>query len=101
MKKNKQKQRSFKGMETAFAQQVYAIVTKIPKGKIMTYKEVASHAGRPNASRAIGMIMSKNRDTRVPCHRVIRTDGGMGGYAFGGVAKKRSLLQKEGALRRE
>ncbi len=66
----------------------------------MTYAEVATKAGRPGASRAVGSVLAKNIDTkRVPCHRVIRSDGGMGGYAFGGVAKKRALLQKEGALR--
>jgi len=80
---------------TAFAQKVYAIVAKIPRGKTMTYGEVAKRAGRPNAARAVGTIMSKNRDPRVPCHRVIRNDGGMGGYAFGGPSKKRALLKKE------
>lgn len=85
-------------MTTVFAQKVYAVVAKIPKGKTMTYAEVAKRAGRPAASRAVGTIMSSNRDRRVPCHRVIRSDGGMGGYAFGGVAKKRSILKKEGAL---
>ncbi len=93
------KQLSFKGMDTPFAQKVYAIVAQIPKGSVMTYKAVAKRAGRPKAARAIGTIMSKNRDTRVPCHRVIRSDGAMGGYAFGGVTKKRALLIKEGALR--
>jgi O-6-methylguanine DNA methyltransferase len=86
-------------MQTAFAQKVYAIVATIPKGKVLTYAEVAAKAGRPGASRAVGSILAKNIDTkRVPCHRVIRSDGGMGGYAFGGITKKHSLLIKEGAL---
>ncbi len=85
-------------MTTDFAQKVYRIVTKIPKGKTLTYKEVAIRVGRPYAARAIGTIMSKNRDTRVPCHRVVRSDGKMGGYAFGGIAKKRAILKREGAI---
>lgn len=94
-----QKTRSFKGIQTAFAQKVYAVVATIPKGKVMTYAQVAAHAGRPGASRAVGSILAKNIDTkRVPCHRVIRSDGGMGGYAFGGVTTKRMILIKEGAF---
>jgi methylated-DNA-[protein]-cysteine S-methyltransferase len=96
MKRTNPKTLSFNGLRTAFAQQVYAIVARIPKGKVMTYAEVAERAGRPNASRAVGTIMSKNRDLRVPCHRVIRSDGGMGGYAFGGANKKRDMLRREG-----
>ncbi len=92
------KANSFNGTQTPFAQKVYAIVAKIPKGMMMTYAGVAKKAGKPGAARAIGTIMSKNRDKRVPCHRVIRSDGGMGGYAFGGVAKKRAILKREGAL---
>ena len=97
MKKN-QKQHSFRGTETLFAQKVYAIVARIPKGKTLTYGEVAKKAGRPKAFRAVGSIMGANRDRTVPCHRVIRADGGMGGYAFGGSARKRSILKKEGAI---
>ena len=97
--RSNQKTPSFKGAQTDFAQRVYAIVARIPKGSVMTYAEVARRAGRPGASRAVGSILGKNIDTkRVPCHRVIRTDGEMGGYAFGGVTKKRALLIKEGAL---
>lgn len=85
-------------MKTAtFTERVREVVSKIPKGKVMTYKEVAAAAGSPNASRAVGSIMSKNRDTKkVPCHRVIRSDGKLGGYALGGIEKKRALLEKEG-----
>ncbi len=100
MKQKKKSQQTvfFNGVQTTFAQKVYAIVVKIPKGKTRTYAEVAKRAGRPKASRAVGIILSKNRDTRVPCHRVIRTDGGMGGYAFGGLAKKLEILKREGAI---
>lgn len=98
MERKKQKTKLFSGSNTAFAQKVYAVVAKIPRGKTMTYGEVAKRAGRLRAARAVGTIMGKNRDKRVPCHRVIRADGGMGGYAFGGSAKKRAMLKKEGAL---
>lgn len=97
-KKKAQKIHSFNGAQSAFAQKVYAIVVKIPKGKTLSYGDVAKRAGRPGAARAVGTIMSKNRDSRVPCHRVIRGDGRIGGYAFGGSMKKRALLKKEGAV---
>jgi O-6-methylguanine DNA methyltransferase len=79
-----------------FTQQVYAAVAKIPKGKCMTYKEVATKIGRPNASRAVGTVLSKNYDPKIPCHRVIRSDGNMGGYNRGGIKKKLTILRKEG-----
>ncbi|MEN9405518.1 MAG: Methylated-DNA--protein-cysteine methyltransferase [Candidatus Parcubacteria bacterium] len=92
----KKNQPSFsKGAQTPFAQEVYLIVSKIPKGKTMTYAEVARKAGKPDASRAVGSILGKNRNKEVPCHRVIRSDGGMGGYAFGGVKKKAEILKRE------
>lgn len=83
-----------------FREKVYKVVSKIPKGKTMTYKQVAVKAGSPNAVRAVGSALAKNTDPKnVPCHRVIRSDGGMGGYAFGGVEKKREILKKEGAIK--
>ncbi|MFA5853847.1 MAG: MGMT family protein [Patescibacteria group bacterium] len=91
---------TYSGSETPFAQKVYAIVAQIPRGETRTYGEVAKAAGRPGAARAVGTIMSKNRDTkRVPCHRVVRSDGNVGGYAFGGSKKKLALLKREGALK--
>lgn len=66
--------------QVSFKEMVLRVVRDIPKGKTLTYKEVALRAGSPNASRAVGMIMSRNTDTSVPCHRVIRSDGKMGGY---------------------
>ncbi len=89
-----------RGLEAAtpFARRVYEVVSKIPRGETRTYGEVAKAAGRPGAARAVGTIMSKNRDTkRVPCHRVIRADGTVGEYAFGGSKRKITLLKKEGA----
>ncbi len=81
---------------TSFKEKVFNIVRKIPKGKVMTYKEVASKIGHPNASRAVGTALSTNFDPGIPCHRVIRTDGGMGGYNRG-VKRKIALLKEEGA----
>ncbi len=88
MKKNKQ----------VFSEKVYAVVRKIPRGKVMTYAEVARAAGRPRAGRGVGYWMSKNYDLKIPCHRVIRSDGKIGNYNRGGPKKKRALLKSEGAL---
>ena len=82
-----------------FEQKVKAIVAKIPKGKTMTYKAVAIKAGSPNAARAVGSIMKANYDPKVPCHRVIRSDGGIGDYNRGGREEKIRKLRAEGALR--
>jgi O-6-methylguanine DNA methyltransferase len=85
-------------MQKSFTQKVYAIVAGIPRGKTMTYQEVARRAGSPRAYRAVGNIMNKNPDTKkVPCHRVVRSDGTPGGYARG-TKKKIALLRREGAL---
>lgn len=79
-----------------FKQKVYEVVSKIPKGKVLSYKEVARLAGSPRAFRAVGNIMNKNPDPkRVPCHRVVRSDGRAGGYARGAKAKT-AILKKEG-----
>ena len=77
-----------------FKEKVYSVVKKIPKGKTISYKEVAKRAGFPRAWRAVGNILNKNRNSEVPCHRVIRSDGKIGGF-FGGTEKKAALLQKE------
>lgn len=80
-----------------FAKAVYAIVARIPSGATLTYKDVARRAGRPNAYRAVGSILNKNRDKTIPCHRVIRSDGGVGGYnGLRGV--KTDILRREGAI---
>jgi len=83
---------------TSFTERVYAVVARIPRGSTLTYKEVAIRAGRPKACRAVCNILNKNPDTKkVPCHRVVRSDGTPGGYAFG-AHKKLLLLKREGAL---
>ncbi len=81
-----------------FADTVRNIVSKIPKGKTMTYKEVARLAGSPNAARAVGSIMKANYNTSIPCHRVIRSDGKIGAYNRGGTKEKIRKLKREGAI---
>lgn len=66
-------------------------MAKIPKGKVLTYKEVAQKAGNPRASRAVGNILNKNYNPAVPCHRVVRSDGKTGGYNRGRTEKIRKL----------
>lgn len=80
---------------TSFAAHVYSIVKKIPRGKTLTYKQVAIAAGRPGACRAVGTILSKNFDPTIPCHRVIRSDGKTGGYNRG-EGRKAERLREEG-----
>lgn len=84
-----------------FKDKVLEVVRNIPKGKTLTYKEVARKAGSPGAFRAVGNIMARNWDPTVPCHRVVRSDGYIGSYNRGGSAAKRRILTKEGALKNE
>ncbi|MDO8548515.1 MAG: MGMT family protein [bacterium] len=65
----------------------------------MTYKQVAAKAGNPFAARAVGMLMSKNYNKKIPCHRVVRSDGKLGGYNRGGFERKIELLLEEGIWR--
>ena len=80
-----------------FKDKVLKIVAKIPKGKVLTYKEVARRAGKPMAYRAVGNILNKNQNPKIPCHRVIRSNGSIGGYRYG-TRKKIYLLKKEGII---
>jgi O-6-methylguanine DNA methyltransferase len=82
----------------SFQSQIYALVRKIPKGTVLTYAEVAQRVGRPKAYRAVGNILHKNKDPKVPCHRVIRQDGQIGGYK-NGKKTKIQILKKEGYLK--
>lgn len=79
----------------AFEEKVYTIVKKIPKGHALTYKEVAHRIGKPGAARAVGNALNKNHNPKIPCHRVVRSDGTLGGYN-GGSKAKLALLTKEG-----
>lgn len=84
-------------MMTEFEKKVYDVVRTIPKGKAMTYAQVAVAIGNPLAVRAVGNALNKNRSKDVPCHRVIRSDGSVGGYAWGS-AKKVKILKQEKAI---
>jgi len=80
-----------------FKEKILNVVKKIPKGKVLTYKMVAKLAGHPRAWRAVGKVLNKNRDQKIPCHRVIKSDGEIGGYR-NGAKKKITLLEKEGII---
>ena len=82
---------------TEFRTRVLTVVAKIPRGSTLTYKQVATAAGNPNASRAVGAIMKTNFNSDIPCHRVIRSDGKTGGYNRG-ADKKIERLREEGAI---
>jgi methylated-DNA-[protein]-cysteine S-methyltransferase len=77
------------------SQKLYELLTKIPQGKVTTYKELALQL-KTKGYRAVGQIVGANPNApQVPCHRVVRSDGGLGGYAFG-IDKKIAILTKEG-----
>lgn len=84
-------------MPQSFRDTVYTLAKNIPKGKVVTYKQLAHMAGSPRASRAVGMCMKQNPDaSQIPCHRVVSSSGKLTGYAFGGIVRKKELLIKEG-----
>tara|TARA_B100000745_G_scaffold298646_1_gene247740 strand:+ start:5303 stop:5569 length:267 start_codon:yes stop_codon:yes gene_type:complete len=78
-----------------FTERVRDVVRKIPKGKTLSYGQVAAVAGAPGAARAVGSIMKNNYDKTIPCHRVIKADGSVGEYNRGGSEMKKKLLEKE------
>jgi O-6-methylguanine DNA methyltransferase len=80
-----------------FKEKVYEITKQIPRGSTLTYKQVATKAGNPKASRAVGNILNMNYDKSIPCHRVIRSDGKIGGYNRG-EKNKTHILRKEKAI---
>ncbi len=82
--------------ESIFKKRVFKIVSQIPRGTVLTYSQVAKLAGRSRAYRAVGNILNKNpHPVEIPCHRVVKSDGRIGGYVHG-IAQKRKLLRKEG-----
>ena len=81
-----------------FKKRVFEIVSKIKSGDTMSYKEVAMLAGSPKAYRAVGNILNTNFDPLIPCHRVLRSDGKIGGYNRG-VELKREILIRERNLK--
>jgi methylated-DNA-[protein]-cysteine S-methyltransferase len=83
---------------TPFSRAVYHVVAVIPRGSVMTYAQVARAVGNPAAVRAVGSVLNRNPFApAVPCHRVVRSDGTVGGFAHGPRAKVR-LLRSERAL---
>ena len=82
---------------TSFQKRVYEVVREIPPGKVLTYGEVAKKIGYPKDYRAVGNILNKNKDKRILCHRVIKSDGRVGGYKYG-INRKINLLKKEGLI---
>ncbi|OGG37810.1 hypothetical protein A2110_01835 [Candidatus Jorgensenbacteria bacterium GWA1_54_12] len=85
-------------MKTAFREKVFEVVRKIPRGECLTYREVARRAGSPRACRAVGNILATHKESGLPCHRVIRSDGTAGGYK-GKISLSRvkaDMLAKEG-----
>ena len=85
---------------TQFQLKVWKLLKKIPPGKVITYKEIAVFLNMPNAARAVANACAKNPfPPSIPCHRVIRSDGKLGGYSGpGGLKTKKKLLNKEGYL---
>jgi O-6-methylguanine DNA methyltransferase len=91
---------------TLFEEKVYKIVRRIPKGRVATYQAVAKAIGAPQVARAVGNALNKNPFSyeacpeprrRVPCHRVVRSDGSVGGFALG-ARQKTQVLRKEGIV---
>lgn len=81
-----------------FQQKVLRATSAIPRGKVSTYQCIAKQIGKPKAARAVGRALANNPfPLIIPCHRVIRSDGSLGGYQ-GGLKMKRALLKKEGVF---
>lgn len=84
---------------TSFQQQVWQELQKIPWGETRTYREIANNLGKPKATRAIGNACGANPvAVIIPCHRVVRSDGSLGGYCWG-IERKQKLLDKETLLK--
>ena len=81
-----------------FERKVLNYLKTIPRGQVKTYKDVARAIKKPKAFRAVANVCAKNKNApKIPCHRVIRTDGSLGGYSGpGGIKTKKKLLKKEG-----
>ncbi|MBI2052997.1 MAG: MGMT family protein [Candidatus Ryanbacteria bacterium] len=89
-----------------FTSDVLRVVSRIPRGYVLTYGEVASRSGNPKACRAVGTIMRKNYNPKIPCHRVIAQDGLVGGYNRGRrrkilLLRREGLVIKKGSLRQK
>ena len=79
-----------------FSESVLRLAAKIPKGKVATYRQIAVALGKPNAFRAVGNALNKNPNLiKIPCHRIVKSNGEVGNYASG-AKRKIALLKKEG-----
>ena len=85
---------------TKFQIKVWKYLLRIPKGTVKTYKQVAKAIKSPYSARAVGNAVAKNPySPKIPCHRVIKSDGKLGGYSgVGGIKTKKMLLKKEGYI---
>ena len=81
---------------STFRKKVLKVVSLIPKGKVLSYKQVAVLSGYPNAFRAVASLMKKNQDPNIPCHRVVLSSGYVGDYNRGGSWQKEKVLAQEG-----
>ena len=87
-------------LSKTFDQRCYDLLLQIPKGKVTTYREIA-HALETKAYRAVGQAMNRNPNlVRVPCHRVVKSNGEVGGYAQSEIEKIKLLLEEGIALRK-
>jgi O-6-methylguanine DNA methyltransferase len=82
-------------MAQTFTEKVLAVTRRIAIGQTLSYREVAKLAGSPEAYRAVGNILRRNFDPAIPCHRVVCSNGRVGGFNRGGSEAKASLLVKE------
>ena len=98
MKLNRPSNNDFRG--TKFQKKVWNYLKTIRKGTVKTYKQVAIGINRPKSARAVANAVGKNPfPPKIPCHRVIRSDGSLGGYSGkGGVKTKKLLLKREGVI---
>lgn len=96
--KGQQEHKIHQADATDFQKKVWLALCKIPKGSVVTYAELAKKIGTPRAVRAVANAVGANPFApQVPCHRVVRTDGTLGGYSGrGGITTKKRLLKKEG-----
>lgn len=85
-------------MASEFFEKVYTILRTVPKGKVVTYGQLAKLSGSPRGARAVGLCMKTNPDApRTPCHRVVASDGSLHGYSAGnGIPTKKKMLLEEG-----
>ncbi len=85
-------------MSTLFDEQVWNQISKIPRGKVASYQYLAEQIEKPKAARAVANACGRNQKIiEIPCHRVIRSNGSLGGYSGpGGLEQKKDLLQSEG-----